>query len=303
MRISIKKEEKYTLILLIILTIITVIAIGFKIRYDNKITEERLTQYKKEEEEQISKLLNIKVAQDGTGDYDTVSEAVEKAIDGSEITIYPGEYYEVIKAYGKNIKLIGIDKEKCIIYNDLDDYYNPPLEISKGYVENLTILSKNSGESSDNSSYAVHIDDNRLYNSKLLFNNCYIYSDNRSGVGIGLRPNSEVVFENCEIVGKYGAGLFFHNSANENYLGDNQNLLVKNSKILSLSGDKALQYQQCYGEENKAYFTSIGSEYLANESKDDVIKILENYEGEGNNIIITNESNGNNINELNKETN
>lgn len=69
--------------------------------------------------------LELTVAQDGSGDYKTIQEAINKVRDHAEkrvvITLKSGVYNEkvVIPAFKRNITLKGVDKEKTVIsYND-----------------------------------------------------------------------------------------------------------------------------------------------------------------------------------------
>ena len=73
------------------------------------------------------------VAQDGTGQFTTISEAVDI------IWIYPGVYEESVQMSQKQLQLVGIDKNLCILQNCEESYYHPPLEIAAGSVSNLTI--------------------------------------------------------------------------------------------------------------------------------------------------------------------
>lgn len=71
-------------------------------------------------------LFELTVAQDGSGDFKTIQEAINKVRDHAEmrviITIKPGTYNEkvVIPSFKRNITLKGLDKEKTIIA--YDDY-------------------------------------------------------------------------------------------------------------------------------------------------------------------------------------
>lgn len=71
-------------------------------------------------------LFELTVAQDGSGDFKTIQEAINKVRDHAEmrvtINIKPGTYNEkvVIPSFKRNITLKGLDKEKTII--SYDDY-------------------------------------------------------------------------------------------------------------------------------------------------------------------------------------
>ena len=66
----------------------------------------------------------LTVAQDGSGDYKTIQEAINKVRDHAEfrvvITIREGTYNEkvVIPAFKRNVTLKGVDREKTIISNN-----------------------------------------------------------------------------------------------------------------------------------------------------------------------------------------
>ncbi|SER50250.1 pectinesterase family protein [Pedobacter rhizosphaerae] len=74
--------------------------------------------------------IQFSVSQDGTGDYRTIQEAVNAVRDHMQykVSIYvkPGIYKEklVIPAWKKNIRIIGVDREKTIITNG--DYTGKP---------------------------------------------------------------------------------------------------------------------------------------------------------------------------------
>jgi pectinesterase len=75
-------------------------------------------------------LFELTVAQDGSGDFKTIQEAINKVRDHAEmrvtIAIKPGTYNEkvVIPSFKRNITLKGLDKEKTII--SYDDYSGKP---------------------------------------------------------------------------------------------------------------------------------------------------------------------------------
>ncbi len=42
---------------------------------------------------------------DGTGDFASIQEAIDASVDGDEIIVHPGTYYENVRFNGKNITL------------------------------------------------------------------------------------------------------------------------------------------------------------------------------------------------------
>ena len=99
------------------------------------------------------------------------------------------------------------------------------------------ISSSELAEDVDLRSYAMHYEGNG--DGVCEFYNCIFKSDNNSAVGIGMRKNETLIFNQCEII-KTDAipttmGAFYCHSAQFNG-HSNQNIVVKNSEITSQSG-------------------------------------------------------------------
>lgn len=162
------------------------------------------------------------VSHDGKGDFKSIQEGVDKVPDGSTLNIKAGIYEENVRIHDKTVNLIGEDREKCILRANSDRYFEVPLEIAGGVVENLTIygytertddwvgvrktISQDYINSFDNDNdrraagyngYVVHIEQNYLQNRSLIFRNCEFLSDNSHCVGCGLRKGCNLVFDNC----------------------------------------------------------------------------------------------------------
>ena len=159
---------------------------------------------------QYDRLGIIIVAQDGTGDYTTIAAAVEAAGGNDIILIKPGRYVETVHAYAKKVHIIGIDKRSCILQYSAYDYSNPPLEIAKGSVENMTINATATGTPSGAPAYAVHIDSDYSAGEDLTFRNCRFSNTVHQGVGIGLRVNFNLLFDSCEFETVSQAALYCH---------------------------------------------------------------------------------------------
>lgn len=204
---------------------------------------------------ELNSLINydIIVAKDGSGDFRTLTEAVANASDGNKIFVKSGTYEnETIKARDKLLYIIG-DTVRPIVKNSLNDYYNPPLEIAKGLVENIDFRQEGTQDNTINA-YAVHIDwDTQTQN--LTFNNCDFSSTKNAGVGVGLRPNYLLTFNKCNFYSENDdnmGGLFVHNSNNPQMLGQNQYIQLNECYVYSHKGC-AIHMQSCYGLENIAY--------------------------------------------------
>ena len=179
----------------------------------------------------------------GTGDYTSLATAVSAASSGDIILVYPGQYQnEVVEAFGKELYIIGIDRDRCIIENDNCEYETPPIEFGAGLLKNLSIISKydatNYASAITYKSYGLHIEDNNLANKKLRVENCYIESQVNCAVGMGTRGGCTVEFNNCwfnatstrEADSK--SPLYFHDASNISYAGI-QNISFINNKMTS----------------------------------------------------------------------
>lgn len=175
------------------------------------------------------------IAQDGSGDFATIQEGVDKAADGDTLIIREGTYYEEVLVMNKEINLVGADKNLCILKYDTASYRHVPLTIAAGSVSNLTICGVDSGaqpvcltqeeiaridaelvgdsweRQKDYKGYAVHVDQNFLYGRQLSFKNCRIVSENSHCVGIGTRGESEISFEDCDFISTgEGSCIYLH---------------------------------------------------------------------------------------------
>lgn len=243
----------------------------------------------------------IVVDKNGYGDYTSVTQAVQNAVDGDTILILPGTYDdEIVNSPSKKINFIAFSKEATIIKNGYNDYNKQPVNVAKGSFYNLTIISDNDKDTgTGNGSYGVHIDDNNSCNNTLAFHNCKVISKNKSAVGIGLRPNFDLIFDNCELISEASSGIFVHTSANTSYLGGNQFLTINNCDVISTAIDTPLQIQECYGEENWGAIISKNSMYWGKSGKPTEIKYLSHVGEAGGTLSISNKSFGNNVNFIN----
>lgn len=173
----------------------------------------------------------------GNGEFTTINDAVDSAENGSVIIVTPGVYEENVKAWGKEVHIIGLSREACVIRDTSGNYSTPPLEIGAGSIQNMTIIEEANGSGSENQgAYAVHVESNNLFNEKLLIRNCYIYSDSSSAIGMGLRGGCSVRIEDCEIicagarVSTGAAPLYFHDADAQAYWGT-ANLYLHNNVL------------------------------------------------------------------------
>jgi hypothetical protein len=221
------------------------------------------------------------IAQDGTGDFVTISEAVAAAQSGDTLIIYPGIYDEVISIIGKELNLIGLSKDLCIIKSDGVSYRQSPLSIGAGSVANLTIYGAYTGSNSAREltaeeieaydatldggdtwerqqnyrGYAVHVDQNYSYGKTLTFENCRIISENNHSVGIGTRGGLTININNCEIIATGEGGcLYMHDSPLPD-IGGEVHLNMTNSYLTSYLCPYVMTLESILPESTTTYLT------------------------------------------------
>ena len=174
----------------------------------------------------------VVVSKDGTGDYESVVEAVEKEPEKTPIIIMPGIYEGTVQAFTKEIILIGVDRNTCILKSKDGRYEYPCINGSCGYLENLTLYSQyESGISneigSESASYAFHCEHAYGAGKTLEFHHCTLISDFFPALGMGMRKDftcilDDVILENRQISGRGNytekgtlGALYFHDSNGE----------------------------------------------------------------------------------------
>jgi hypothetical protein len=227
------------------------------------------------------------IAQDGTGDFTTISAGVEAAQSGDTLVVYPGIYNESISIIGKDINITGINKDLCIIMANTYLYSNATLFIGAGSVSNLTIygtgndnaqapqssdeIQLNENQIVDNiydvpeneiweaqknyRGYAVHVEQNYLYGKSLTFRNCRIISENSHCVGIGTRGESTITFDNCELIAMGEGGCLYMHDSSDRELGGVANLKITNSSLTSYICPYILSFESIYPDVNTTYLT------------------------------------------------
>ena len=137
----------------------------------------------------------------GGGDYISVTAAVEAAQDGDVVLVMPGVYEdECVRAWGKRISIIGVDRETCILESCVSDYMAPPVEMCAGVLMNLTIRSLYDGEHRAKfASYAVHCEHDGLAGQAFVIAHCDLYSELTAALGMGLRAGCHVLLRDVTL--------------------------------------------------------------------------------------------------------
>lgn len=154
---------------------------------------------------------------------------------GGTILVLPGTYIDNVDVQNKTANIIGVDKNICSLISYEKDYTKPPLEVSAGKIANLTIEAVDDGKhKADTPAYAIHSDFNYLADKTLTIDNCVIKSDYNFSIGIGLRRGT-ITISNCVF-----DSIFFHDSDDENYGGEQNLKLVNNtfSQVIIHSQEK-----------------------------------------------------------------
>lgn len=230
---------------------------------------------------------NIIVVAKSGGEYGTITEAVANARDSADnpvtILVMPGVYKESVDIAGRNIAIVGVNKQSCIIRNDSGDYYTPPLNISGGgnYLANLTILATHDdGWNPPIPSYAVHCDAEGKGTTEIF--NCNLISKQQSGIGIGLHDKQTLILRCCEIykndINKpsNGGSIYMHN---QQWGGaTEQKLIVDNCKIYTDTGyaivieDANHRPGGTYDDKRDSTISFYGNTFWSNEmGKDGII--------------------------------
>lgn len=311
-----KNKERILNIFIVAMLIIFILVLVTGNIYDKK-RQEKLeadnVSYVKESKESNSK--EVTVSQDGTGDYESINDAVQAINNEGTIHVKPGTYIESVKAWNKNVTIVGDDKGSCILKNQSGEYASPPLEIGAGKVENMTIhaerldgapLPNKAGEHGDWTSYGVHIETDTSADKTLTFQNCDIISNWNSAIGAGLRKNFTLSFENCNITTtakeKTSGALYFHDSNIDGLKGEQQ-LIVKNCNLTSTNYKYVVTPYSLGHTDNKLNMTFVNNNFTSGISTVNLIQKWSKSQGDGwegyNNFFLTEDSAGNNLEEFN----
>lgn len=149
------------------------------------------------------KLYITTLAQDGTGDFTDLKSLLANVDINSTVYVKKGEYNTQGLRLSKGLHFIGVSRDDVIFSYDTGLYSHAPV-LENGFYENITFISKPANVKYDKTNkpgYSVHIDfmepKNDIYFGDY-FNNCKFISYCSSCVGVGMRKNFELRFNNCE---------------------------------------------------------------------------------------------------------
>ncbi len=205
---------------------------------------------------------NIITVGKGAGfDYNTLTAATNAAPSGSTIIVYPGVYENECVTAGttKTLYIIGVDRDKCVIKNNLGEYQYAVIHIASGLLRNLTVIQEGTDPGQTSGAYGVHADFNPGQNSTLRIENCHLQSNvpNTGGIGIGLRKDMHLTIKGCRLVsGTSGRALYAHDddggSGGAQYLHVIDCILESPNQAILIQGqgkpDRDFSVQQYYIE-------------------------------------------------------
>lgn len=242
--------------------------------------------------------------------FDTINKAVDHAKTMANINnqftilVYPGIYKEVVNLLGTAyISIVGINKVTCILRDDSGQYFNAPLRVEGNcFIHNMTIIATHDDDQvtpvDSLRAYAVHADDPGEGTAE--FNNCVMISHQNAAFGSGLHSNVTLKLINCELYSycpnestmKDNGALFIHDGNN----ATNQKVIVKNCTVKSLFG-KSMYLNGHYGTGLVASF--YNNTFWCEETGKNSIRLDPPNGGISNNIKLTGDSYGNNVDVLN----
>ncbi|PKU96221.1 hypothetical protein [Bifidobacterium pseudolongum] len=183
--------------------------------------------------------------------YSTISAAVAAASDSDEILVYPGVYDESVHAWGKRLRIRGTSKRDCILRHSAMHYADPPLEMSRGELSNLTIIGDDSGTPTDSSrAYCMHVEDDTAAGASFLVHDVIFINAVHSCVGIGLRNHYTLEFRGCEFhaTGASNAAVYCHDHETSTHGEDDQHLAIIDCSLETAGGTVIkLQSQEISG--------------------------------------------------------
>ena len=224
--------------------------------------------------------VDIVVDANGNGDYTTIEDALANADDSATkhiiILVKEGVYYPAIKISGvapyretgRNLTIIGENKNKCILRNDIGFYdYTIGTDCAilrlggNVTIKDLTFLAYSSEYSNyigtpgfitertnRKASYCIHRDGGgSMSGDVFLIDNCILIDDHFCPVGMGLEPDVKYIIKDCFLQGEqastdsifngYGT-IYAHFAAN--LTGLNQDLEVINCQIVNKTSKTAV---------------------------------------------------------------
>lgn len=188
-------------------------------------------------------IYDIIVAKDGTGDFTSLTEAVENAKDFNTIYVKNGVYdNEIVKAWLKTVFIVGESRYGVIVKNSTGAYETPPIEMGTGMLKNLTVYAEGNATPT-NKGYALHSESSVSASSCDFFilENCTFKSDYRQSWGMGMRGDTYYYVRNCTFERVYFHDCEHANRATNQYIEfDSCNIIAKENGTAMLLQDQQM---------------------------------------------------------------
>lgn len=207
-------------------------------------------------------------------EFSTISEAVQSARDGDEIVVYPGVYDEAVKAWGKNICIRGVSKRDCILTHSAEDYSNPPLEMSHGRLECITIIGTTGGTPGDMPAYCMHVEDNSAEGSSFFVKDVEFINERHACVGIGLRNNYVLEFNGCSFIATGNNIAFYCHDHETSVTGEDSQTLILDSCVIDAKTNYTITLQSQEIEGNRATLKAMRNVVVNRSSSDNLINMI-----------------------------
>ena len=154
----------------------------------------------------LHEMLSTEITVSPNGLYNTIQKGINAVADGGTVYVEEGTYLESIDVRNKTINIIGKNKYNCILQDNSGDYNTPPLEMSSGSIQNMTIIETSENATPDTPgitnptrAYCIHADFDQMTNKTLRISNCILKCNKRACIGIGVRNGFTFIMENSYI--------------------------------------------------------------------------------------------------------
>lgn len=293
--------------------------------YENTIY---VSLFKKQSELKIKSRIII-VDCKGYGDYTSIDDAIAAANDSNDnqitIIVKPGtyttkgertdqrapEYQHPYDMNYRNLTIIGTDRERCILRNDIGIYDTHAYDDSvlrlcgNVTIKNLTLISTHndydqSVEGSDRlSAYCLHLDKPVNSGDVCVVDNCTMISENGPCIGSGLKNGLTIIVRNCSAklthhrnADEYYTwhGVFYFHGWNDAVAGQSANLEVKNCVLENVLDPKAININGLSANDQINYLLAFNIAKTSN---------TQNSVTTANNVVKSELSFGNNVESMN----
>lgn len=207
----------------------------------------------------------IVVAQDGSGDFTSLTEAATYAVSGDVIHVKAGVYdNEAVQLFGKDVAVYGDGCLSTIIMNGWNTYSKAPIEMATGVLRDIMAYAYDGGSPSQdptgNTAYAMHVDSDMSYGKSFIVERCVFISDRgNNAVGVGIYGGCDFIFRDCQFIGGISTPFYIHDSTNPQYVGI-MDLELYNNTFIS-NGNGAFGIDNARLEGTSVYITACNNNF------------------------------------------